>query len=976
MKILFALSWQYRLLACGWIAACAMVASQLGAQSPAPRITSEITNTEQATLRGSLHPMAQPQFDAGRVPAETILNGISIVFSRSAEQETNLQELIAAQQDPSSPLYHQWLTPDEFAARFGMADADLAKVTSWLQQQGFTVDSVARSRNMIRFSGTVRQVEAAFSTEMHYYNVQGKRHMAPSTELSVPATLASVVLAVRNLHDFRPKSMHIRGTRPDYTVTSSSGTFVLFAPGDIKTAYGIPSGDTGAGQTIAIMGQSAVSTSDITNFQGAAGLATNPPATVLMPNTGTPKIFADGDEGESDLDLEWSGAIAPGATIVFVYTGSNTNYGVFDSLTYAVDQKIGNVLSISYGACEAGNSSSELKSMESQIEQSTTQGQSIIASSGDQGSTACYGEYGNSNDTAPVASDEVITVNYPASSAYVTGVGGTEITNADNQVGAYWSAAGSSGISLNTVLSHIPEVAWNDDSASFGAKYGWQMALSSTGGGVSTVISRPSWQTGVTGIPTGTMRLVPDISLYSSPNNPGYLYCTSDTSDWATSSSGALLQKASCGNDQFYDDVTGYFNIAGGTSFAAPIFAGMVAIINQVKNNTGGQGLINPTLYTLASNSATYSSAFYDITAGSGSGTAGVGNECLAGTTYCSSAGTSEYPTTAGYDEATGLGSVNLTNLLAAWPAGSAGTLIPTATKIAVSPASPAVNATITFTISVASTIGSTVPSGTITLTVNGGTPFTETLTASGNYVYSTSFSAMGSYSIVAQYGGDATHQTSIGGATVTIATTSSGTGSFTMAPSPGTLTVTQGTSGNEFVTINPGTSGYTGTVLISVSTASSALANLCVDAAQISNHYAETAVTGTTPVQIALMFDTNAGDCYAGSPVGVTAVQTLTGTKSSRNNTPNPAPLGVAFAGLLLAGFMGRRSRKLRGMAGLIVLFVAALALSSCGSSNKMPSTTVPANPAKGSYTVTLTGVDSVTSSITAQTSFTLVIQ
>jgi subtilase family serine protease len=189
---------------CGWLAACALVAPFLGAQSVAPRISSEIAKSEQVTLAGSLHPMAQAKFDAGRVPSSTKLTGVSIVFSRTEEQEADLQALIAAQQDPSSPLYHQWLTPDQFAARFGMADADLSKVKSWLQQQGFSVDSVARSHNAIRFSGTARQVEQAFSTQMHSYKVSGVQHFAPSTELSLPSALSSVVLAVRNLDDFRP----------------------------------------------------------------------------------------------------------------------------------------------------------------------------------------------------------------------------------------------------------------------------------------------------------------------------------------------------------------------------------------------------------------------------------------------------------------------------------------------------------------------------------------------------------------------------------------------------------------------------------------------------------------------------------------------------------------------------------------------------------------------------------------------------
>jgi subtilase family serine protease len=247
---MLALSRQRRFWLCGWLAACAMVATPLGAQSIAPRIDSPVINSERAILTGSLHPMAKAEFDAGRVPAATKLSGISIYFNHSAEQEADLDTLVAAQQNPASHLYHQWLTPDQFAARFGLADSDLDTVKSWLQQQRFSIDSVARSRNMIRFSGTASQVEQAFSTQMHYYNVGGARHMAPSTELSVPKALASVVLAVGNLNDFRPKPMHVAPANRDFTSSQSGDVF--FAPGDIATAYDIKplyqAGDTGAGQ--------------------------------------------------------------------------------------------------------------------------------------------------------------------------------------------------------------------------------------------------------------------------------------------------------------------------------------------------------------------------------------------------------------------------------------------------------------------------------------------------------------------------------------------------------------------------------------------------------------------------------------------------------------------------------------------------------------------------------------------------------
>src|ERR1035437_9277971 len=219
---------QQRLWACGWVAACMMLATSIGAQTLAPRINSEITSSETSALKRSLHPLAEAQFEAGPVPADTKLNGISILFKRTAAQDADLQALVAAQQNPSSPQYHQWLTPDQFAARFGMAQADLDSIQSWLQQQGFSIDSLARSKNAIRFSGTVGQANSAFSSHMLYYKVNGVQQFAASTEVSggqhfsastvltMAWAIAPPSVCIRNLDDFRLVSHEVvnRNLRP------------------------------------------------------------------------------------------------------------------------------------------------------------------------------------------------------------------------------------------------------------------------------------------------------------------------------------------------------------------------------------------------------------------------------------------------------------------------------------------------------------------------------------------------------------------------------------------------------------------------------------------------------------------------------------------------------------------------------------------------------------------------------------------
>jgi len=939
---------------CGLLAALSLAIPSATAQQPAARIASEIVISEQSPLKNSLHPMAQARFDSGRMASDKRLNGIGLVFNRSAAQEADLQALLAAQQNPASPLYHQWLTPDTFAARFGMSAADLAKVQSWLEQQGFAIDRVARSRNAIYFSGTVRQVEAAFQTEMHLYKIDGTQHFAPSSDLSVPAAIAPTVLAIRNLDDFRPRPHVVlsRTGRAKPQFTSAQSGSVFFAPGDIATIYDIQplynSSINGAGQSITVVGQSAVVFSDIEAFQSAAGLTTKDPTLYMVPNSGDSTVQATGDEAESDLDLEWSGAIARGATINFVYTGNYSNYGTFDSIQYAIDQNIGTIVSNSYGECEVALGG---QTLESSFEQAAAQGQTVIAAAGDSGSTDCYGI-----TSFTTAQREALAVDYPASSPYVTGMGGTEISSAnsayDTAGTAYWSDASGSSDVVSSALQYIPEVAWNDDSSSCTSN-----CLSSTGGGASSLFTKPSWQKGVTGIPSDGKRDVPDLALFASPDLPGFLYCTSDSSSWGTSQSG------SCASG-FRDSSDVYLTLAGGTSFDAPIFSGILALISQKQGYTTGQGLINPTLYTLAANSATYASAFHDITSGS--------NDCNASSTFCS--GAIGFSAGTGYDQVTGLGSLDVSNLAAAWPASSTtSTLIATTTTVTASSSAPNTGVSDTFTITVAAASGT--PSGTVNLTVDGGTAVSETLDKNGTYVYTTSFSTAGAHTVFAAYVANSTYAASTGSVTVSVAATSSGSGTITLAAAPSTLTVAQGSSGNETITVTPGSS-YTGTVLLVFSSSNdTALQNLCYNWTNINTAGDGTvAITGTAAVTTQLTLDANASDCSSTGSIRKTGKQPLhrfNSSNSAGNTGGNPVPLTVAFAGLLLAGFLGRGSRKLRALAGLIVLAATGLAVTACSSS---VSTTV-SNPPKGTYTITVTGQDSNTATITDTKTFTLTI-
>ena len=596
------------------------------------------------------------------------------------------------------------------------------------------------------------------------------------------------------------------------------------------------------------------------------------------------------------------------------------------------------------------------------LSQGASQGQTIIASSGDQGSTSCSGD-----TTLTTAQQEALAVNYPASSKYVTGMGGTEITpaNSVSTNSTYWAAETAGSDILTSAKIYIPEISWNDDSSQYG--------LSASGGGVSTFYtSKPPFQTGVPGIPADSKRDVPDISLYSSPDYPGYLYCTSDQSDWGTTQTG------SCGSGFRASSSDTTLTVAGGTSFAAPIFAGMMAIINEKANFPTGQGNINTKLYALASVPATYLSAFHDVTSGN--------NKCTAGSTYCAS-GTVGYSAGTGYDLVTGLGSVDLNALAIAWTGGTS-TLIGTTTTVSASNGTPALNANDTFTITVAPVTGATVPSGTVALSVDGGALINETLSNNGTYAYVTAFATTGGHSVVAQYLGDTTHAASTGVATVTVPGGSSGTGTFTLTPSNAssnspTLTVAQGSAGSETLTVTPA-GGYTGTVYLTFDTSNdTALTNLCYGfTTTLSNGDGSVSVTSpTTAVTTQLTLDTLPADCGLSAPhTGGRAFHRLGGVRKASNNKTNPAPFAITFAGLLLAGFLGRGSRKFRSLAAVIALLTVGLAISSCGGGGSGGGGGGgggggASEPPKGTYTITVYGQDSASANITAQTTYSFTI-
>ncbi|HUA87764.1 MAG TPA: protease pro-enzyme activation domain-containing protein [Bryobacteraceae bacterium] len=591
-----------------YLVVCAVGLTFAGAAgAQAIRITGKIDNSQRLTLHGHLRPQANAANDQGRVSPSLELPYLTLTLSQTADQKAQLAALLAAQQTPGSAEYHQWLTPEQYADRFGVSQTDIGAIRQWLESQGFSVIAAARGRTWIAFRGTAAQVEAAFQTEIHNYLVNGEMHYANASEPSVPAALGGVILGIRGLSDFRMKPrLKARNISPMYT---SSGGQHYLAPDDIATIYDIgplySAGISGTGQTLVIAGQTTINLSDIETFRTQFGLPANNPTTMLVPGERSPGLSSD-DLPEADLDLEWSGAIARNATILFVYSED-----VMTAVQYAIDDDLAPVVSVSYGDCELETPGSELLAYQSWGQQGNAEGITWFAPAGDDGAADC-------GDTA----NPGLAVDAPASTPEVTGVGGTEFAEG---TGVYWNATNSStGASAR---SYIPETTWNDGCTP-------DNGCSATGGGASVVWPKPTWQTGL-GVPADNARDVPDIALSASADHDGYLVYTG-------------------GEQQVY----------GGTSGPTPEFAAITTLLNQYLVTNGaqakpGQGNINPHLYSLA---ASDTAIFHDITSGNNI----VQVECSKRSIVCNTQPVG-YSAHAGYNQSTGWGSVDVNLLITGW---------------------------------------------------------------------------------------------------------------------------------------------------------------------------------------------------------------------------------------------------------------------------------------------------------------------
>jgi len=838
------------------VAVCTLVlltgTSRLWAQKTVvvpSRVTEAVDDTRTVTLKGNVHPLAQAANDHGVVADSQPMSRMMLLLQRSPAQDQALKQLIDSQQTKGSANYHAWLTPEQFGAQFGPSDSDVQAVTDWLTRSGFQVANVAKGKNVIEFSGNAGQVRNAFHTEIHRFVVNDEDHIANVSDPAIPEALSPVVAGVVALHDFPKRSFVQRnGVYRRYKGTNELQPLFTYGnpaqyaigPADFSTIYTIPSGATGAGQSIAVIAQSNINPQDVTNFRSMFSLPAyapnctpaNPPCLTIVVNGTDPGILGPDttdDEVEADLDTQWAGAVAPQANIFLVVseaTLSNpgqVSMGVDLSALYAVDNNLAPVISDSYGACEAALLTAGNKFYNSLWEQAAAQGITVAVAAGDTGSAGCD----PIASIDPNAATQGVAVNGLASTPYNVAVGGTDFDPSTTGNSTYWTP-NTSGDVISSAKLYIPEITWDDSACALGYPTACSSVDTSTyaadihagSGGPSNCITatynssngtttctktnglygyaKPSFQSGLT--PVDSVRDIPDVSFFGSNGGPitggtnvAYVICQSDTNPQNSSTPTGVA----CNLNTPYQD----FSLVGGTSAPTPAFAAVMALVNQ---STGQrQGNANYVLYNLASQDTNYTGGKCATSTGGSSGTpvapnaacifndVNKGNNTVAcdkgspncsnngsgSTSYgvlictassssttpawqtCPSAdnGTPAFVSAPEYDLATGLGSINVGNLLAKWTSA-----VRTATTTTISNptgGSPS-GSNFTATISVSPTPPTGEPVSFVALASDQATvlgsfgPFTL---SSGSASVNSNLLPPGTTYVEGTYGGDAT---------------------------------------------------------------------------------------------------------------------------------------------------------------------------------------------------------------------------
>jgi hypothetical protein len=705
------------------------------------RVTDRVDASRLVTLSGNTHPLARAQYDQGAAPPDLAMNRIMLVLKRGADQEAALQDLLEQQQVTASPTFHKWLTPDQFGQQFGPADADIQAVTSWLVSFGFQSIKVSKGRTVIEFSGTASQVETALHAPIHRYTVNGETHWANANDPQIPVALAPVVAGFASLHNFPKKAASVRsGKMANLTKTPDGRPQITFsdnshglAPDDFNTIYDVtPSGMTGSGVTIGVIARSNINVSDVHQFRSIFSLPPKDPIVIL--NGPDPGDLGTGEEAEAVLDATWPGAVAPNATVdLIVSESTNADAGEDLSEFYIIDNNLADVMTESFSVCEATFGGSLLGSNGAAqfysgiAEQAAAQGITYLVASGDSGPDGC-----DDPSTLP-ASPSAASVNLLASTPFTVAVGGTQFNDIASP-STYWNSTNSAN--LGSAKSYIPENVWNESCTV--AQCGSSLAgLWSSGGGQSIAFPKPPWQAGVVGIPSTNARFVPDVSL-AAADHDGYVLCLD----------------ASCQGS------SPAFSILSGTSVSAQAFGGVMALVVQ---KIGARvGIANYALYKLAATETLSSCNASNVLPVLPPSLNCIFNDVTVGDTNIPEVGSFEtgFNAEVGYDEATGLGSVNVTNLVNKWSTAIAEGSTTALTLNAGAAVSVTHGTSVPVSVVVAAKAPATgTPTGDVSLVANsltgqGADGFTLT---NGSASWSTVFLPGGNYQVTAHYEGDGT---------------------------------------------------------------------------------------------------------------------------------------------------------------------------------------------------------------------------
>jgi hypothetical protein len=734
----------------------------------APPAVPAVDEGQLATLHGTVHPLARPEYDQGTVAEEFPAHRLLLMMARPADRERDLQKLLRDVHAPGSPAYHQWVSPEEFGARFGATDQDTQLVSQWLQAHGLSVTRITKGKSILEFSGTARQLREALHTEIHQYSIQGKTYYANSSEIKLPQSIASRIAAFAPLNSF-PLDSYVKvmggatmnrashRAIPQFTINENNAPFYAFGPEDFATQYDVApvytAGINGAGQTIGIIGENNLNLSFVDAYRKLFNLPADRTQVIIDgqdPGDGaSPNV-------EGYLDVEMSGAVAPGATVNFYIAGAEAvSTQAWNPLTLAalraIEDNQASVLSASFGTCELALGEQGNQVWASLWEQAAAQGQTVFVSSGDTGPTTCQLIEGTFPSFQSLAS---VNVNGLSSTPWNVSVGGTDFYYSDYASGApsaatLWNQTndGSNG----SLKATLPEQVW-DDALGFDVVSSGQNAAG--GGGVSSCSQetvptigslptclagypKPAWQN-APGVPSDKARDLPDVSLFASNGaNLSAVPLCAEPGDCATVTSGDPQ-----------------ITLVGGTSASSPSMAGIMALIDQ---KYGRQGQANYTLYALARQ---YPNVFHDITLGTNDVTCSpiiAPPDCNTPVpnSYLDSYGI--YAAGPGYDMASGLGSVDVNQLLTNW---NKVTYAASTTTLQATPASIVHGSAVTVSVAVKANSGSAVPTGDVELVASPGTtiPVNSPLTlASASASASPTNLPGGSYELTAQYEGDGT---------------------------------------------------------------------------------------------------------------------------------------------------------------------------------------------------------------------------